>query len=699
MTRFFTLLLALLALWTTQAYAQPSFSPAALNVPATLEAETAAPAAGRTVTLAFVMQPKANWHGYWENGGDAGIGMQLKWDLPPGVTAGKLRYPVPGTLMLSGFMNYVYEQPYALLVDLKLDPSLSAGARLPIKVRADWLACDDKICVPEGDDLSIAMAVGGGRIAGDARARFDAYRAALPVPLEQKGRYRIDFPYIELAIPFPASAQVRAPYFFAQTASVIAYSQPQLARRKGDLLIIKTRLDKFQGKNFAGGEVNGVLKFGDGQGLIISATPGDVPSGGTAIASPSPFGPTAVSLSMMQLILALGGAILGGLILNLMPCVFPILGLKALSLAKMGGDERSAKRDAIAYSSGVILSVLALGAVILVLRAAGEQIGWAFQLQEPRIVLGLLLLMVAVTINLLGGFELAMVNTGNRLTSQSGVFGSFWTGVLAAIVATPCTGPFMAAALGAALVLPSSSALSIFAGLGFGLALPYLALAYVPALRTRLPKSGPWLGTFRHLMAIPMALTAMALLWLLWRLSGEFGLVIGAAGAVSVAIMLLFIGNAQRRSGMLPPIMAACLLFLVGFAVMALPRFATEGGTVPANMIVPAEPYSDAVLAKYRAENRPVFVYFTADWCVTCKINEAIAIQQKSTASAFKKAGVIVLVGDFTRRNPALARTLAKYGRSGVPLYLYYSEGKEAVILPQILTASMLAALPENKRN
>jgi thiol:disulfide interchange protein/DsbC/DsbD-like thiol-disulfide interchange protein len=691
--RLFILLLGLLALSPVQA--QPRFTPAPLNVPAILEAETAAPAPGGTVTLAFVMKPKPKWHGYWENGGDAGLGMQLEWDLPPGVSAGKLRYPVPGTLMLSGFMNYVYEQPYALLVDLKFDQALPVGTKLPIKVRADWLACDDKACVPEGDDLSVALVIGSGSVTGAERTRFDAYRAALPTPLAQQGRYRIEGQFIEIAIPFPASAALQAPYFFSQTEKVIAYSKPQLARRSGDMLIIKTGLDPFSGKNFGDGAIDGVLKFGDGQGITISATRGEVPSGGTAIITTSPV----KSLSVMQLMLALGGAILGGLILNLMPCVFPILGLKALSLAKMGGDERGAKRDALAYSSGVILSMLALGAAMLTLRAAGEQIGWAFQLQEPRVVLGLLLLMVAVTVNLLGGFELAMVNTGHRLTRDSGAVGSFWTGALAAIVATPCTGPFMAAALGAALILPISAALLIFAALGLGLALPYLAVAYIPALRTRLPKSGPWLGTFRRLMAIPMALTALALFWLLWRLSGQFGLVIGGAGAVSVAIMLLFIGNAQRRSGMLPPIMAACLLFLVSFAVMALPRSATKGGADSADLIVVGEPYSEAILAKYRAENRPVFVYFTADWCVTCKINEAIAIQQKSTASAFKKAGVKVLVGDFTRRDPALGRTLAKYGRSGVPLYLYYPKGGQAVILPQILTANILAALPRNMQN
>lgn len=664
-----------------------------LNVPAALDIESRNPAAGENVSVAIVMRPKSKWHGYWENGGDAGVGMQLQWDLPKGVSAGKLRYPVPGTLIISGFMNYVYERPYALIVDLKIDKALAKGTKLPIKLRADWLACDDRICVPEGDDLSVDLAIGDGKIIGKDRARFDAYRAALPVPLDQKAHYEITGKTIEIAVPFPENADLENPYFFANTANIIEYMKPQMARRNGDMLIIKTGADPFGVNNFGGGPINGVLKFGEDQGLQIIAEQGEVPTGGKIISAGKDASEPSATPGALQILLTLGGAILGGLLLNLMPCVFPILGLKALSLAKMGGDERAAKRDAIAYSIGVILCVLALGGIMLALRAAGEEIGWAFQLQEPRIVMLLLLLMVAVTLNLLGGFQLRAITTGSSLTQKGGTIGSFWTGMLAAIVATPCTGPFMAAAMGAALVVPTYFALMIFAGLGFGLALPYLAIAFVPKLRALMPKSGPWLNGFRRYMAIPMALTAIALLWLLWRLSGQMGLVIGGGAAVTFGILLIFIGNMQKRSSFVPPFMAASLLFLAFIAAMALPREAVDRKSEAHIGLLSPKPYSDALLAKYRSKGDAVFVYFTADWCVTCKINESAAINQKATAAAFERSKVKILIGDYTKRDPELGRALARYGRSGVPLYLYFPAGGEAQILPQILTADMLVNL------
>jgi thiol:disulfide interchange protein len=386
----------------------------------------------------------------------------------------------------------------------------------------------------------------------------------------------------------------------------------------------------------------------------------------------------------------LGFAILGGMILNLMPCVFPILGLKALSLAKAGGDERIARRDALAYSAGVILSCVALGGAMLALRAAGEEVGWAFQLQEPRIVLLLLLLMVAVTANLSGLFEIGGIAAGDGLTRKSGLAGSFWTGVLAAVVATPCTGPFMAAALGAALLLPALQALLLFAGLGFGLALPFLAIAYVPALRRILPKPGPWLNTFRKVMAVPMALTALALLWLLWRLSDQMGLLLGSAAATVMLVLLVWIGQRQRRGGgVLAGILA--LFALATTAAILLPRDAVTASSQ--QDFLDGERFTEARLVELRTANRPVFVYFTADWCVTCKVNEGAAIDRKATAQAFAAAGIVTLKGDFTRRDPGIARFLAQHGRSGVPLYLYYPAGGQAQILPQVLTVDTLTGL------
>ncbi len=676
----------LLIVTSVAAHAQLPGAP--LNVPATLTAETMSPKPGEAIAVAFVMTPKPTWHGYWVNGGDAGLGMRLEWDLPRGVSAGDLRYPVPKPLIISGLMNYVYERPYALLSQLTVDPSVPSGTKLRIKVRADWLACTDRICVPEGDDLTLDLVAGDGKVASANRALFDGYRAALPVPLDRAASFAIAGKSIEIAVPFAAAASLDRPYFFALTPDAIDYPVAQSARRVGDYLVIKAG---YRGNDVQ--SISGVLRYGEGsvgdaQGLIINAVPGTIPLGGTTLAALGNDGVPEQSEPKTGFALILVFSVLGGIILNLMPCVFPILGLKALSLAKLGGDERAAKRDALAYTFGVVLSVLALGAVMLALRAGGQQVGWAFQLQEPRIVLLLLLLMTAVTMNLWGVFELATVNIGNDLTRKPGAMGSFWTGVLAAIVATPCTGPFMAAALGAALVLPAGPALAVFAGLGFGLALPYLAVGFVPRLRGLLPKPGPWLAGFRKLMAVPMALTALALLWLLWRLSGQFGLMLGAAAAATVAVLLLFTGNAQRRSGISPPLMVATVLAIAALAVFALPRQAVVAGKT--SSLLTSEPYSQSRLDQYRAEGKTVFVYFTADWCVTCKINEASAIERKDVAAALKASDVKVLVGDFTRREPELARALTSYGRSGVPLYLYFAAGKDAEILPQILNADML---------
>lgn len=687
-TRIFWFLLWLIAAHTPAA---AQFPGAVLNVPAALEAETSRPAPGDVVTLAFVMRPRPNWHGYWKNGGDAGVGMQLAWNLPAGVTAGELRYPVPRRLIIAGLMNYVYERPYTLLVDLKIDPSLARGTALPIRVRGDWLACTTEICVPEGDDLAVDLVAGDGAVDAAVRGRFDRYRSALPVPIDQKGKYRIDGGSITIAVPFPAAAPTSKPYFYAVTEKLLAYSKPQTAVRRGDMLIITAKTDEFSVRDFKGGAVRGLLEYAGGRGILVEAEQGAI-----SLAPAQPGGGGAqqrgVDIDTLGFLGILAFALLGGLILNLMPCVFPILGLKAISLAKMGGDEAAAKRDAAAYTAGIMLISVALGGAMLLLRAAGEQVGWAFQLQEPRIVLLLLLLMVAITVNLFGGFELGSVGGGGKLTQKKGAAGAFWTGVLAALVATPCTGPFMAAALGAALLLPVVPALALFAALGLGLASPYLAIAFIPPLRRRIPRPGPWLRKFRLLMGIPMAVTAAALWWLLWRLSGQTGLVIGGVASVVVAGALIVYGRMQYRRGAISASFPLAIAVIAALAVVILPK-----NPVPAAAqgkgILASEAYSDASLARYRRTGRPVFVYFTADWCVTCKVNEAAAIDRKDTAAAFEKAGVKVLVGDFTRADPAIARALSRYNRPGVPLYLYFPSGEEAEILPQILTAQMLKNL------
>ena len=657
----------------------------ALHVPATLVAETTAPKPGEAVMLAFEMRPQPGWHGYWENPGDAGYGMRLQWTLPDGVTAGAPQYPVPETLIISGLMNHVYEHDYAVLMPMEISAAIKPGTRLPIKVKADWLSCTDKVCVPEGDTLSIELVAGDGAKTAEAARRFDAWRAALPARLDQQARYQIKGKVIEIAIPFPANAAADKPWFFARTENLFRYAAPQSVRRTGNWLVVSGEVTHgFEGP------ITGVLRFDDGQGIDILAKRRDVPQGGVAV--PSSGEPTmADKMGPFALLVTLGAAILGGILLNLMPCVFPILGLKALALAKAGGDERQARTDALAYSAGVILSCVALGALMLALRAAGEQVGWAFQLQEPRVVLPLLVLMVAITANLAGLFELPALSLGGA-PGKDGMAGSFWTGVLAAVVATPCTGPFMAAALGAALLLPPLPALLLFAGLGFGIALPFLAIAFIPQLRGLLPRSGAWLDRFRKWMAVPMGLTALGLLWVLSRLSGSTGLLLGIGASVVLLALMFWIGRRQRMG-----LTGAGALAIAGLAIAAsftllLPREPVQ--TLADVNLLESQPFSDAQLAQLRREGKPVFVYFTADWCLTCKVNEQAAINREDTARHFRAKGIVTLKGDFTRSDPDIARFLTQQGRSGVPLYLYYApSAAEPEVLPQILTPTMMAKL------
>jgi thiol:disulfide interchange protein len=453
----------------------------------------------------------------------------------------------------------------------------------------------------------------------------------------------------------------------------------------GDWLVVSSEV-----KAGFDGQIDGLLRFNDAQGLEVRAVAGAVPSGGDAVSVLGEGAPADEEQPPLGFGWILAFSVLGGLLLNLMPCVFPILGLKALSLAKMGGDEGEARRDAVAYTVGIIVSCLILGGIMLALRAAGEEVGWAFQLQDPAVVLILLLLMVAVTANLAGLFEVGGIGAGEKLTRQGGLSGSFWTGVLAAVVATPCTGPFMAAAMGAALLLPTGLALLIFAGLGFGLALPFLAIAFIPALRKRMPRPGPWMVRFRQWMALPMALTSLALLWLTYQLAGFTGLMIGGAATLIMLAGLFALGRKQKAGS--PHKLVVMALFGIAIAAALIIGKVTiepAGTASKAGSIA----FNEARLNTLRAEGKPVFLYFTADWCVTCKVNEQAAIDRTETNDAFRKAGMTVMVGDYTRRDPDITRYLAKYGRSGVPLYLYFPPKGEAQILPQILTVDDLTAL------
>jgi DsbC/DsbD-like thiol-disulfide interchange protein/cytochrome c biogenesis protein CcdA len=568
------------------------------------------------------MTPTPGWHGYWRNGGDAGFGMTVDWTLPDGVRIDPFAYPVPQPLTMFGLMNHVYKDPYALLAQVRVDPRVAAGSDLTISGRANWLACTDTICVPESAIIAVKLTAGTAMSRADPR--FDAWRAALPPLLDRAGRWERGGERLRIALPVPAAMAVPDPHLFVATRGLIDYGAPQTFSRNGDWLIIETRA-----KGNVSDPADALLRLEGARGLEVRLEPGAVPAAG------APLAPRASALDWHLLGWALGGAVLGGLLLNLMPCVFPILSLKALSLARAGGDEADAKREALAYLAGAVSAALALGGLLLALRAGGAEIGWAFQLQHPASIALLLLLTLAITANLLGWFTLPGFGGGDALARSGGVKGGFATGALAAFVATPCSGPFMGAALGATLALPAATALPIFGGLGLGLALPFVAIAFVPALRRRLPRPGPWMAAFRKWLALPMALTALALGWLLWQQLGSA-------------------------------------------------RSSAEASTY-------GQPYSDAALAEARSAGKPVFVNFTADWCISCKVNEQTTIHRAEVQAALTKAGVVQLTGDWTRGDPAITRALAEQGRNSLPLYLWYAPGAaQPEILPQILTPAML---------
>ena len=673
--RIFQVILMTLAsmLVAFPALAQGAFGNGPPHIAARLVAESAAPAPGKGTTIAFAMVPEAGWHGYWENPGDAGLGMTVTWRLPKGVSVGPLRYPVPETLLISGLMNHVYEGPYGVLANLTVAAGIAPGTRLPVRVKAQWLACTDKVCVPESGEMALDLIAGDGAVVAADRARFDGWRTHLPRPLGAQATYAVVDGKLRLSVPFPADAQARDIHLFPLAEGLTRYAAPQSVTRQGDRLLVETQA----GEGAKAGPVQAVLRTGDHVGFLLTAAPGVVEG-------------AASGRQAGAILVALGGALLGGLLLNIMPCVFPILGLKVMKLAKAGGDERIVRREALAYAAGVIATCLALGGLLLALRAAGAAAGWAFQLQDPRIILALLLLVVAIAFNLAGLFDLRAVGGGDALAGKGGLAGAFWTGALVAFVATPCTGPFMAAAMGAALLLPLVAALAVFAGLGVGLALPFLLIAYVPALRSRLPRPGPWMSRLQRILALPMFVTALGLAWLLGQQRGVTGMTVGLSAALGVALALWWLGMRQRagRGGGLLVALAVVALAVGAAALLPVraPAAVAESGD--------SVPFDEARLASLRGANKPVFLYFTADWCLTCKANEAASIDRAETRAAFEKGGVTVMVGDWTNADPAITRFLEGQGRSGVPLYLWYAPGaSDPQTLPQLLTPATLTGL------
>ena len=676
--RYFLAVIGLLLATALPAVAQN----AGPNVQARLVAENSAVSPGSTVTVALVEDIRSGWHTYWVNPGDAGAPTEIKWTLPQGWRAGGIEWPTPKRLPVGPLMDYGYEGKLWLLQTLSVPADAKVGETITLKAAADWLVCKD-VCVPENATLTLPIKIGPATPDPTAAKDFALARSLMPVASPWKLTYSLG-KTLDIYVTAPALAAahpIDASFFSDKPNIVDDDAQQTLAFTKDGLVV---RLPPANKTIKIAGTLTGVLvlKSADGsiQALNVSA-----PS--IAGASAIPNERRAPGTSEITLLVAIFSAFIGGLILNAMPCVLPILAMKALALARHSGHEnRGAAREGLSYSAGAILSFLILGLVIVLLRQGGASLGWGFQLQEPIAVAGFALLVFAVGLNLSGVFEIGAITMGDSLAGRAGPAGAFFTGVLAVAVAAPCTAPFMAAALGFALTQNVASAMLVFLGLGIGFALPFLILGFWPRALAFLPKPGTWMLRLKQFLAFPMYGAAAWLAWVLAQEAGPNGVVLLLSAMVALALAAWLWGVTRDMPGRGRGVGAATALAIL---IAALYGLTTLSGT-PAPAIATgasADSFTNAKLAELRASGRPVFVDATAAWCITCLVNEKAVLSRASVKDVFTKRHIAYLVADWTNRNAAITKLLDANGRSGVPLYLYYPSGADKpVVLPQILT-------------
>jgi len=694
--RQFALLCFACLLWLANlpANAQVDSAP---KVTARLVPERDGIAPGQTLTIALEENIRPGWHTYWINPGDAGQPTEIQWSLPPGWSAQPIAWPYPRNLPVGPLMDYGYEGTLWLLTGLTAPKTLVPGQAVVLKAIASWLVCKE-VCIPEDAMLTLPLKAVPKPLAPDPAMlqSFAAARAKIPVPSPWPSRYRLSANRkleLFLAAPRLGRAKPLSAQFFPLNPKDLEMSAPETFDSANGGLV----LDLLPAKHFhAGAPLAGVLvltsRDGSTQALNLSAHEGFVPE--TAF----------INEGGMTVALSIALAFLGGLILNVMPCVLPILAMKALAFARHGGSERRELRnEALSYGAGAVLSFAGLGLLLLAFRAGGAQIGWGFQLQEPIVVAGFALLMFAVGLNLSGVYEINPVAAGETLTQRSGNVGAFFTGVLAVAVAAPCTAPFMAAALGFAFTQSNPVALGVFVSLGLGFAAPFMLLAVSGVFRRLLPRPGPWMATLKQALAFPMYAVSA---WLLWVLAQETN-ASGVAAALAALLLFAFatwlwtttrtLRPRGRAIGVVATLVGLIASFscLAGLRASGTPR---ENALSAIASLSSAEPYSEARLSVLRAARRPVFVDATAAWCVTCLVNDEAVLSRPAVREAFSQRNVAFLVADWTNRNPEITRLLTAHGRSGVPLYLYYPTGADGpVVLPQILTErEVLGMLGEN---
>ncbi len=667
--------------------------------------------AGKTVWVGLQLAHQPEWHTYWKNSGDSGQPTQLAWTLPEGVTAGEIAWPAPKKIPIGNLANYGYENTVLLPVPLTISPTFKPALLsndIEVKLKAAWLVCK-KECIPEEGEFALKFPVKGSTAVNGAA--FDAAAKAAPRPLASlapvgtpPSRAMIEGNTLQFEVQgLPLALRGKTLAFFPETPEVIETSAAGTQEWKGAVwraslplasqrsnspglmpVVLAADVDGLRQSYRAELTVNGTWPV-----LAAAATVSPALDAALKANAAASLPPAAAPIG---LIAALLGALLGGLILNLMPCVFPVLAIKVMGFAQNADDQRSHRISAMAYSAGVVLSFVALGAVMLALRSAGEQLGWGFQLQSPAVVALLAVLFTLIGLNLAGLFEFGMLVPSGIASAEvkNPVLNAGLSGVLAVAIASPCTAPFMGAAMGLAVALPAHEALLIFAAVGVGMAIPFALAGFVPAVARALPRPGAWMETFRRLMAFPMFATVVWLVWVLGQQSGIDGA--GALLALLVAMALVvWAFTLKGRSRM-----AGVALSVASLAALAVSVGPYVVQPLPATAAVAVgerwQTWEPGRVEQLLASGQPVFVDFTAAWCVTCQVNKKTTLTNAKVLADIDAKKVALLRADWTRRDPAITAALGQLGRNGVPLYVIYKPGAAPVLLSELLSVEDVRA-------
>lgn len=626
---------------------------------------------GETFYIGLYTEIEDHWHTYWKNPGDSGLETQITFDPIEGVEIGDMIWPTPKQIPFQGLLNYGYEGEVLYFIPVTIDPSYQKED-INFKASASWLVCEE-ICIPEKDDFEMTVAVGDDFKDGVNKSLFENHEEKLPKTYDGNATAVLDEGVLTLTFS-NITKYTNQPYFYPLEWGVLNYDADQKLHHKDETLTLRVtspakKLDK---------DISGVLDIGD---VAYNVT---LKTNNTTDMMAVPVAPVETEqaihdISIPEILLY---AFLGGIILNLMPCVFPVLSLKAMSL--VGHAEKHPKetrKQALFYLAGVVVSFLVVGGVLLLLQALGHEVGWGFQLQSPIFTSLMAVLFFVIGMNLTGLFEVgtSLMNVGNKSGGKDQ--SSFLTGVLAVIVATPCSAPFMATALGAVLWLGAFESLVVFAALGLGLAFPYVVISFSPRLIHYLPKPGAWMETFKQFLSFPMFAST---LWLLYVVLGQAGAlaVIATLGVSLLVVFILWVLSKPKHMITYPVVVLALIALVFVFKIFIIDSMTPEKKDSMSQILA----YNEETLSTLLSEKKPVFVNMTADWCITCIANEKIALSDEKVELAFREKGITYMKGDWTNQDASITRYLKKYDRNGVPLYVFYNEKGNVEVLPQLLS-------------